>query len=111
MRRRFRIVRLVSKPRETYRYTSTYCVLVIPSRLGAKKEHFFVANGLAANGPTRGDVSAVQIHLPYSFGTGDPYLLQSAVSFEDDCDAWNFKSMRFCKTARRRMPDCKPATS
>src|SRR6202030_3127659 len=94
MRRRFRIVRLVSKPGETYRYTSTYCVLVIPPRLGAKKEHFLVANGLP-----RGDVSAVQIHLPYSFGTGDPYLLQSAVSFEDGGDAWNFKSMRFCKCA------------
>src|SRR5262249_50022570 len=81
--RRSRIARLASKPRETNWHATTNCVAVIPSRLCAEEEYFLFARRLP-----RGDVRAVKVYLPYSFGRGDPYLGHSAVSFHDLGNAW-----------------------
>src|SRR5262249_4575971 len=80
-------VRLSSKPGEADRYASTNRPAFRPSRLIAEKEHFLCARWLPG-----GDVCAMQVHLPCSFGRGDAYLRQPAVPFDDMGDTRNVKT-------------------
>src|SRR5580704_17766985 len=87
MRRRFGIVRLASKPRKTDRHSSTDRVSVFPLRLRAEKKYLAFAGRL----PGR-HMRAVQIHLAYTFGSGDADFGQSAVSSHHFGNAGNFKA-------------------
>src|SRR5262249_55958527 len=94
VRRRARIARFVSKPREADWYAPANGAATLPMRLRADKERFLSVARLPG-----GYVRAVQIHLPYGRGGGDAHFGEAAVACDD------FGHFRYSKPAFQ-LRDC-----